>query len=400
MANFDQSMMKFLIGRSRIKYAVLDELFRTIYIPQDKVVFHVDASAILYRLYRNKDLDMIYSVDQDIAIRDLVISFLNVLAHYRRYLVTRLHKTNDILVYFNHKEPGYQRILFSNYRKEWYDGLKNQMNFGPLNHIIEEGFRFIQGLIPYFEGIYMVNGDGVDDFTAMYHTIHSKYYGNEKNWYHIIFSRNMLSTQMVDGHCCQLYNKRDDSYIIDLNTVYKNGILKGRKTAASDHMTAKFLPFIWTLGGCTDISLKKSKYMNGVADAVKSLNPIVDHRALTDDMSIQAFIKALSNYIEPSAELRLVPTDLINRYRMLDLSLSAAAITEDQKIKIWKNHFDLYDQTGLEEINDHLSNMGENADLLEITNLNMSTCYDNKYNPFDEFNSGGFSDFYNLGFSI
>lgn len=375
MASFESSMVRYLIGRARIKYSVLDQLFRGVYIQRPGVVMFVDASSILYRLYRNRDLDMIYSVDPSIIIKDLVISFLNTLAHYRRYMMTRLNKTNDIVVFFNRIPPDYQTMIYPDYRKSWYKLFDpKHPDFGPLTAIVEEAFNFIQGLVPYFEGIYVIDNIGVDDFTAMYHMMNSPKY---KDWYHLIFSRNMLTTQMIDNSCSVLYNKRDDSYMITNGTVFKNGILKGRKTGASENLTPKMLPFIWTLGGCSDIDLKKSKYANGVADAVKMLNPLADQRLLQDTMSIQGFLKELAkNVKENQVELKSIPDQLVNRYRILNLQFTSAALTDSQKINIWKSCVDLYDQFGLEEINDRLAMIGSSEELLEITNLNMSTVED------------------------
>lgn len=385
MASFESSMIRYLIGRARIKYTVLDQLFRSVYIPQPGIVMCVDASSILYRLYRTRDLDMIYSVDPNVIIKDLVISFLNTLAHYRRYMMTRLNKTNDIIVFFNRTAPDYQTMIYPDYRKSWYKLVSpKHPDFGPLTAIVEEAFNFIQGLVPYFEGIYVIDNIGVDDYTAMYHMINSPKY---QNWYKLIFSRNMLTTQMIDSSCSVLYNKRDDSYMITNGTVFKNGILKGRKTGASENLTPKMLPFIWTLGGCSDIDLKKSKFANGVVDAVKMINPMADQRLLQDDMSIQSFLKEFAKITKDhQMELRSIPDQLINRYRLVNLQFTEAALTDSQKINIWKSCIDLYDQFGLEEINDRLAMIGSSEELLEITNLNMSTVEDNQFDPDGYFN--------------
>lgn len=385
MASFESSMIRYLIGRARIKYTVLDQLFRSVYIPQPGIVMCVDASSILYRLYRTRDLDMIYSVDPNVIIKDLVISFLNTLAHYRRYMMTRLNKTNDIIVFFNRTAPDYQTMIYPDYRKSWYKLVSpKHPDFGPLTAIVEEAFNFIQGLVPYFEGIYVIDNIGVDDYTAMYHMINSPKY---QNWYKLIFSRNMLTTQMIDSSCSVLYNKRDDSYMITNGTVFKNGILKGRKTGASENLTPKMLPFIWTLGGCSDIDLKKSKFANGVVDAVKMINPIADQRLLQDDMSIQSFLKEFAKITKDhQMELRSIPDQLINRYRLVNLQFTEAALTDSQKINIWKSCIDLYDQFGLEEINDRLAMIGSSEELLEITNLNMSTVEDDPFDPDGYFN--------------
>lgn len=395
MAGVEGSMLHYLIGRARIKYSIMDDLFRPVFIPQDRVVMYIDASAILYRLYREKDLDMIYSVPKAVAVKDLVISFLNTIGHYRRYMMTRMHKTNDIVIFMDNKAPDYQTMIFPDYRKSWYHLAKGKnIDFDPLNDILYSAMEFIRSLIPYFEGIYLVDTDKTDTYTAIAHYMESNYY---KDFFHIIFSRNLLVSQLVGPNCVQLYNKRDDSYLITFDSVYRNGVLKGRKTKAGDNMNAEMLPFIWTLGGCSDIDLKKSKYANGVADAVKILSPLVAQGYIKSDMSIQQFLKELSKHLpDGSIELRMAPEVMINRYRILNLRLCAASLSDNVKINLWKDHIDLYDQTGLEDINDRLTLLDTSEELLEITNLNMSSYYAEGEPDIGYGYSGGFSSFFNF----
>ena len=397
------SMIHYLIGRSRIKYTILDEIFHSVYIPKENhLVFHVDASSILYRLYREKDLDTIQSVSYDVAVKDLVISFMNMIGHYRRYFITRLGMGNSIMIYFNHSQPAYQTMIFEDYRKSWYNLLKGKNPvFDGVNHLITDAMNFIASLVPYFDGIYLISSDGVDDYTAMAHVMKSNRY---RDCYHLIFSRNMLTTQLINPNCSVLYNKRDDSFLISNGTVFKNGILKGRKTGASENLHAQNLPFIWCVGGCSDIDLKASKFANGVADAVKLINPMADSGFFSGQVSIQSFLKEFGKYTKKgsSVELKMIPEGMVNRYRILNLDLCEAAMTDAQKINLWKSHIDLYDQNGLEEINDRLSDINASEQLLEITNLNMSEPY-----GLDSWDSGfwdtsdyinGFGGFFNYSF--
>lgn len=395
------SMIHYLIGRARIKYTVLDEIFHSVYIPKENhLVFHMDMSSILYRLYREKDLDTIQSVPYQVAVKDLVISIMNTIGHYRRYFTTRLGMSNTIVLYFNQTPPAYQDLIFDKYRSSWYKLLDpKNMTFGPINSLVSDALDFIKGLVPYFDGIYFLSSPGVDDYAAIRHVMKSNIY---KDCYHLIFSRNMLSTQLISPNCSQLYNKRDESYLISNGTVFKNGILKGRKTGASESLTAQSLPFIWTLGGCSDIDLKKSKFANGITDAVKLINPMADQGFFSNSVSIQSFLKEFSHYANKgsSAELKLIPENLVNRYRILNLDLCEAAMTDAQKINLWKGHIDLYDQTGLEEINEKLSDLDADEQLLDITNLNMSEPYGESTNHSFEYESGytGFGGFFNFSF--
>lgn len=388
------SMAKFLVGRSRIKYAVLDQLFRPMHISQDRMVMYIDMSSVLHRLYRKGDLDMIYSVSPEIVTKDLVLSILNTVGHYRRYIMTRLGLTNDIIMIYNRRVPDFQGLLFPKYRNKWYDVINpKNPEFGPLTQVVETAYGFIESIVPYFEGIYCMDAQGVDEFTVIKHLMDSKYYG--ECWYHLIFSRNTLPTQLVGPNCSVLYNKRDDSYLITPANVYSNSVLRGRKTGASATLTPNLLPFIWCLGGCADIELKRSKYSSGTTDMVKKLNVLVDKGVIREDMSIQAFLKEFANHIpENKAELKSLPEELINRYRIVDLNLSTKAITQSQEIDIWKTHVDLFDQNALEDINERLVEIDSDGELIDIANLNMSNAegeYRNSTLNFDDYFESNFS---------
>lgn len=370
MAEYEQdSIIRYLIGASRIKYVILDNLFRGITFPNG-VVLHVDAHAILYRLYRNKDLDAIYSVDKDVAVKDIVVNFINVLAHYRRYMATRLEATNDIYVYFNTKLPAYQEALVSDYRKKEYEKYsKHNKDYSALTEIVLDAFEFIKGLTPYFTGIYIVENENIDDYSAMYHFMNMELY---QNCMHIIFSRNVFPTQLIGPNVIQIYSKRDKSYLITPLTVFSNGILKDRKTTAGDNLVPGMLPFIWTLAGCSDLGVPPSKWSHGIVSTMKLINELADKRMINADMSIQAFLKVVSEHVKDGKfELRTVPTELVNRYRIMSIPLACQALTVDQSEKMKKNCYDLLNQTMLEELNELLAQINSDSDLLEITSLNM-----------------------------
>jgi hypothetical protein len=338
----------------------------------------IDMSAVMYRLYREKDLSMIYNTDPAIVVKDLVIAILNTVAHYRRYFFTRMHKTNDIILFFNTEIPTDSWKLNDEYRSGWYNLFdEHHPVYGPLNAIVKQAVQFLSGIIPYFEGVYLIADTGIDDYVAMTHMVTSNKRYDSSIWYTLIYSKNVFVTQLIDNNCSVLFPKRDDSYLITNGTCYKNGVLKGRKTGASENLSPKQLPFIWTVSGCSDIGIKRTKCANGVVDAIKQINPLADQKLINDNMSIDGFLRAYSTAC-PDHELwlSLIPLVLKNRYRLLSLRSAADRLTDNDQIKIWRNVIDLYDQLSLEEINDKLADISANGELLEITNLNMSTWVD------------------------
>lgn len=368
------SMIKYLIGASRIKYSVLDDILRPVTAQSGKILFLVDAHSIIYRLYRMKDLDTILSIPEEVAVKDLVINFLNVIGHYRRYFATHMGCDNDIIIFFNRKLPSYHEMYYPDYQKKLYERYDaKHKDYAAINHIVTQAMKFVESLVPYFEYIYFFNNLGIDDYAAMFRIADTERYNC---FYRIIFSRNMYATQLIDTQTSQLYNSRDKSYLIIDSSVFSQGILKDRKTKASESLTAKMLPLIWTLSGCSDFDMGKSKYFHNVTSVIKMLNPLVEKNVVNDEMSIQSFLQAISSYVpDYKAELRSKPTELINRYRVANCRLASSAITQDQDAKLISCFIDLYDQPTLESINERLSDISDNSDFLEIDNLNLSEGY-------------------------
>ena len=381
------SMIKYLIGASRVKFTVLDDIFKPYHIMNKHLVLYIDAHSILYRLYRNDRLGMIYSIPVEVAVKDLVVSFLNVIGHYRRYIATHLNLPHDIIITWNTECDNYHLNTFSDYRKSEYEKYKkNHKDYSGLNQIVFQAMKFVQSIVPYFEGIYFVDNKDVDDFAVMkYYMAHyDEQYKDDV--FHLIFSKNLIPNQLINNRCFQLVGKRDSSYLIsNLNTI-EYGILKDKKTTVSG-IGSELLPFIWALGGCNDADMKRSKFSSGIVSSTKQITELVNKKIITPNMSIQEFLKEYSKQIDKGIEIKATPGYLTNRYKAMNIDLAVAAITSNQKIVMQRGMIDLYDQTALEEINEQLANINSDGELIDITNLNMTGEIDNWYTdiPFAEF---------------
>lgn len=367
------SVIKFIIGSSRIKYDILNQLFKNIWITDQTIVMHVDAHAILYRLYREKYLDPLYSVQYDVLIKDIVIEFLNVIGHYRRYIATRLHKTNNIIIYYNTKQSYYHHSICDDYLSSYYKMIDlNHKDYGPITQVIIDSIKFIEGIVPYFEGIYLVDNSNIDTYTAICYCMQLPIFNSQ--CFHIIFSQNQLTFQLLNDHCVQIINHKDKSKLVTADNYLNDILLENHKRKIDTVIKPRIMPLIWTLCGCHSVDLKHTKYIRGIARTFFWLLPLIKDHTIYEDMSIQSFLKAVSTLVD-DGKLELVhPTSkLLNRYRVLELSLSVAALTDDQKIKIQKNFIDLYDQSMLEEMNELISGISSFGSLIDINNLNMAT---------------------------
>ena len=367
----DSSMTKYLIGASRIKYEVLDQVFSGIKTSDYQgIVFYVDAHCIFHRLFRDKNLVNLYASNQDGMVRDLVVGFLNVLGHYRRYASRRMHLDNQIYAVFNRELAEYNCAQYPEFGQriaQRYD--TSNPDYGFMAESVEKAWNFIVGLSPYFEGIYCIDNHGVDDFAALV-----RIGGNfDDDILHVIFSKSEYPLQLIRDNVVQLYNKRDNSYLITPKNCYSKGVLDGKVTEASDKLTPGMLPLLWTFGGCSSVSVRKLKYIRGITAVITIANSMAKDGKLQDGISIQSFLQDVGRWF-PKGELRVKVDEkfLIRRYRALSIPLAAAAITSNQLAKIRSQIYDVYNQSELEQLNELLSHGRFDPDLLETTNLNMN----------------------------
>ncbi len=370
----NNGMVKYVVGASQIKYTILDELMENagIKVKRD-VCLHIDANAIFYRFYRNKNLTELSRMDFDIAVRDCVVSVMNVIAHYRKYIATHLHADNSILVYYNTNPPTYQRMFYKDYMKKHYDNMSiNNKDYGHITEYVLASIRYIKSLIAYVTNAYWIDTGSIDVYAAIAANI---MYGKEDRT-NIILSKNVLLSQLINTDCFQIYPNRDKSYLITYDTLYSNGILNGYKSIkAENKMSAAMLPFIWALGGCKDIELKPSSYTTGIVSAIKLFNTLLSDGKLSGTVSLSKIIEEIISLAE-SSKVKYIHTDkdgtedLMNRYRITCLPLAVSAISRDQLITLEKSKINIFDQNGFEALNETLSNQGDI--LIEITSLNMN----------------------------
>lgn len=362
------SLVRYLIGASRVKFEVLESLYSGIDSSKYRMgVMYVDAHSIFYRLFREKDLASTYSDGYQPLVRDLVVGFFNVIGHYRRFMATRLHLDNDIYVLFCPYLPKYQAKLYPDYCKDKYKKYSiDHPDYGFHAKAVRDAYDFIVGLSPYFEGIYCIKCPGIDEFSMIGRM------GFADDILYTIFSRNVYCVQYLQDNVVQFYNRRDKSHLITKSTCYSDGILMERKTEASEKLTPDMAPLLWTLGGCKDICMDPCNSVSGITQMVRIANKMVDAGDLVSGMSLQSFLDILPKYLKSKVSIASEKAELERRYKVLNGMIAGAAMTSDQIAKVKAQCYDVYNENELEQLNELLA-LGEvDPDLLEIGNLNMS----------------------------
>lgn len=437
MKNVDViSLLEYNIGASMIKFQTLDELFDTIpKIEQDHIVFHVDLNAVLCRCYIHSSyiMEAYNRIDFDIMVMKLVISIINVIAHYRKYFTFKLRKKNTIIITYDTELSGFQKSLCPELREEHFKKYTtDHPMFGRLNQAIRKAYEYVQVLCSYFEDIYCIDYDtGVDSITTMAVIRNEpKYRGS----FHILFTRNMIATQMCNTNTVMLYNKKDNSRLLTEKNAISDGLLMDSKRTrpdtkelAKERLNPNMVPYLIMLTSTKNI-LKCVKGLKlTLDDGIHLIVTMFDRKMIDNQVSVMSFIDALEQLrlekkhppkkrgkrgrkskknskkkhltvgprylkelefyehsIDRVVELEKIEETydfvidektyvaLLNRYRVVCVRNTMSAVTKQQLLKIRSRMFNLYNQEYLEQMNEILSQLGPDANLVEISVLNQN----------------------------
>lgn len=374
MNNIDeQSLVRFLIGANCVKYDILDELYREINKTDYRMaVLLVDAHSVFGRLYHDKRIASFYAGAREEMIRDLVVGFLNVLGHYRRYMASRLGLDNDIYVVFNRKKPTYNDTYcrgFNETRIERYD--PSDPDFGFTTQALTTAWEFIQGLAPYFEGIYCLDNSGIDDYAVF-----GRMEFDNPDTLVTMLSTNVYGTQLLSKNWVMLHPKRDRSYLITRKTCYKKGILRDLKYEASELLTPEMLPLYWSLVGCRDVNVPNLKLVSP-RNLIDGMGQMAADGYLTKETTISGFLENVGTYVSLSVpQLKSSKSRIEDRYKALSARMSALAITSSQLARITAQIYDLENQNELEQLNEILVQGRLDPEIINLENLNMAAGFD------------------------
>lgn len=424
------------IASAKIKYETLDKIFAHHMIKQKHVVFYIDLIAVLCRAYSKStwSTDAMSRVPVQQLCLSIVVEVMNVIAHYRKYLTFKLHKSNTIIVSYDTKLSDYQASIYPELRRDrmsWYTN--DHPTFGTLNQAAKMAYEYIKTLCVYFDDIYCTDRDcGVDTITVMSLIMGDKRY---RDSYHILFTRNLIAGQLCkNGVCSILYNKRDNSVLLTEDNILTDGFgkLNGRKATgramkllSNGLIGVSMIPYILMLTS-TEKILPMVKNLNwSFSDGIEVIHELMHRSLISNGVSIVSFLDALETLsaemnkkvkkenrkytatkrksLRMSDEFRKkakeydrmhaakidIPTgekhlpeeyvfeltdevykDLINRYRVVAVPITLAAVTKEQIIRIYSRMYNLFNQEYLEKINDLLSEMGPTSNLIEIGALN------------------------------
>lgn len=385
----ESSLVRYILGASKTKYAVLDELFnRSNFRDYDCVYFLVDGHAIFQKLFQNREIAPQYADNFEDLVQDIVIGFYNVLGHYRRYFATHLERDNVIIASFNDTAPKYETELLPGFEeKQYWRYSKENIDYYLVNKALKAAWSYICSLSRYFEDIYCIHQPGVNDFTTLSYAAQNCLHKPLRRTMYVYLTKNQYAAQFILRFDSMiLYPSRDDTKLYTYDNIVNDWILKKNKTKVSNLFLPNMLLPIWCYCGLKDISVEALPFFAGrMAKFIAGVDAM-EARAMQRQPQSQA-MRSLSmrelNSLIPSffpkikrsaAEMQVfcVQKQIFTRYRALSSYFSLRALAINQKENIRSQLINLYDQNELEDYNNILANGEIDPNLLELDNLNMS----------------------------
>lgn len=348
-------MTDILINASRIKYDILTDIFEDHPITDKSVNFFIDFHDIIYRLYK-QDLNADV-INDPTLVKSIVVSIINTISHYRRYISTKLKKNNKIFIVFNRKIPDYQskQIEYGRYYYDRYS--KANVNYSGINQALFTAVDFIKEMVQYFEDIYFIDSNRIEEVDVIRYLFDK--YPDSTN---IIMTRNELNYQLVNfnNNVLILYPDRDKSKIFNKYTLF-DFILSDKKYRPT-HLTSDIYPVYLTMMGLKKRDID-SITIRGIVKLLKSLDLMVENQLITNKVSINQFTHELSKIITLSD---FDKETIVARYKAISCELSVLSLTEVKRKIIDSCLVNLYDQNGLVDLNDSLGDKF----IMNISDLN------------------------------
>ena len=365
---FSNSMAKLLVNASRVKYEVLNELFEDIDIKNDTVNFFIDAHRLYYRLLVNKNSSVVHANGINVLVMDIVLSTLNTIGHYRRYLATRKKKSNRIFLIVNRRTPKFQSKLIYEYGKERFDRYSTEdPNFGPINLAINKAMEYLESIIPYFEDVFMINSNRIEECVSMSYIMNCK---EAKDDFNILYTNSEFAMQLLNDNCVMLYPHQDKSKLYTHHnwTDYASRQLK--KPLNMTDIDVSYAPIFMAIHGIENRGIS-SRYIHGPKNILTAIQSVAESGLCKNNLSMEMFLDAIQT-IPSKKERKPSASDVVvlnQLYKAFHIPTCIAALNSQEKTRIITGIYNLYDQVQLEQINESLAQF---EDIIDISNLNMN----------------------------
>jgi hypothetical protein len=207
-------MIESAMGIYKIRYHVLGDIMDLSSIKYSKyknVNFYIDMNKMLEFMTKDSYKPTLESGTQNQPMF-IVNSILGLVTHYRKF-ISGSGKTTNFYIIFNDENSEYKTSIIEGYRNEHYSIFKSKdLKNVVTNHIIKKACKILETICPNLLNIHFINESGIE-FEDVCRYLIDEHSDNKD--YNIVFTKDIVSFQLVSDDTCILRPKRDMSYILD-----------------------------------------------------------------------------------------------------------------------------------------------------------------------------------------
>lgn len=349
-------MIDKMINSQRVKYAILDELFKgDVLKDKDTVNIYFDMHTVISNLYRDNQSAEIAAILNDGSVVELVIGILNLAAHYRRYFHKYHGKCNKIFFILNKKIPNYNSSQMP-YGHVFFDRYSScNKNHELVNYVYEKMLTPLKEMIKGFKWMYLIESSAIEDTATI------KYLAVNHPGHNIIFTKTELLYQLVNDDFMILRPSFDKTVLLTKQNLLSNYF--GDVKYTPDYMTSEILPVFQTILGVRERNID-SMNIRGKVKLAKIFDKMLDGRIISNNVTIKSFIDVFMQVCQTD-DSDFYDT-LYYRYCAISAQMSFLALTRVEMAKINACIEDTYHDNSINEFNDYL----HIKDKLDIAALN------------------------------
>lgn len=347
-------MIQKIINQHRIKFNTLHELFDNKYnkskYKNSTIDIHIDLHSILSDLYKDSNYsESNYLEDKNSMIISSCI--VNLAAHYRLFFHSRYKMNTKIYLYFANKKSRNNSEYYQSYGYKFFDKYsEDNAEFLPVNNEVSNNLKLTQVIFEYIPFVYYIDCGNIEPLIACNHMI------KNSNNNSIILTKDEYWYQSVgyNSNTEILRLKRDDSYIINSDNIYKV-LLKGKSYQAK-YISESFLSVIQSFTGVKSRDIKSIKKY-GYSTIIKILDQAVNKDYIPNRyVHIESILDEI--YTGDKKE------DLISIFNAIDIKIQLEELSKAQKTHLSDQIKDRYNKRDLVALNSKYYT-GEDSLMLE-----------------------------------
>jgi hypothetical protein len=342
-------MIEKIVNMNRIKFTVLDEIFKDKLKGTKSVSIHIDLHSILEPFYDYKNYEETNWLNDK---TNMIITscIINLCAHYRLYFGKNRIPTK-IYMYFGNEKPRNNSSHLVEYGYKFFDKYsKDNEDFKPVNKEVYFSLRLIKIIATYIPGIYYIDCGNIEPMNACSYIILK-----EPDKYNLVLTKDPLWYQLISMTDTDILRlKRDESFPVTRENVID--LLLKDSSFKNQFVTYELLSVLYSFAGIKSRDIKGlSGY--GYTKITKILNLAIERGIIR---SKYTHIKNIIDEIYNGNQEEY----LINAFKSIDLTFQLNSLTAAQKELLSDCIKDKYNKRDLKRLNEIVFT-GENSLMIE-----------------------------------